>query len=674
MVATGTLPRHAAPRAATNALSRHALFTLGGVKRAALVVFAVELVIWGRWSDVLASRDALTTDFSNYMQAVYLISHGVLNPYDTGHLPGLYFWQDHAAFIVWPLTALWAIWPHTVTLLWIQDVASVGVCYVAFLWMTDIIDAYGHRLRYRHAAPALATAGLVLLVINPWLFWSTNFDFHTENLVAPFVLLAARDLFNQRSRRAWLWIVLSLACGDVAATIVFALGLTVVLADRRRWRLGLQISFVGIAYALFISHIHGDVGSVLTGYKDVVSPNGPLGNSNIDLSTVAIAAITHPLRVIHLLWDRRSYLYWSISPEGVIGVASPWAIVVAPLVLFEGALWGTNQPLFLTTNSTFQAFVAYLFVSVGSIWVSAYLVTRRSNVVRLFGAALLCAAVLNSVGYALTWIPETSSQWLRVSAPSARLLARVAAEIPASDEVVVSQGVEGMFAARKLLYRIDARQAPIRAGNVWFVVAPSQGIEVQPEYDALATVARLATLPDIRLVAASAGVWVLRWRPPHRARSINLSAGSNLPLPAWTSPGTAGRPELYGPTQNWHVSGSGAVGYVVSGDYWQLDPGRYTVSSRLASSTPVNLEVWDASAGRLLVRQRLLPSNSVITVRTDFRVTRVVDPKTLVFSGKGFWRGASLDRDRAMTWRSGYGRVAWRVSVYQIGIAPVSRQ
>ena len=350
--------------------------------------------------------------------------------------------------------------------------------------------------------------------------------------MALFVLLAARDLFNQRSGRAWLWIVLSLACGDVAATIVFALGLTVVLVDRRRWRLGLQIAVVGLVYALFISRVHGDLGAVLGGYKDLVSPRGPIKNSNIDLSTVAVASITHPLRVIHLLWHRRSYLYWNISPEGVIGVASPWAIVVVPLILFESALHAGAteyaQPAFLSTNSTFQDLVAYFFVCVGSIWVAAYLLTRRSNALRLFGAALVCAAVLNAVGYAVVWIPETSTQWLRVSAPSARLLARVAAEIPASDEVVVSQGVEGMFAARKLLYRLDAGHAPIRARNVWFVVAPNQGIEPQSEHDSAAIVAYLATLPDIRLVAASAGVWVFRWRPPH-TRQIDQFVPEHLP-------------------------------------------------------------------------------------------------------------------------------------------------
>ena len=72
----------------------------------------------------LYRRFSLTPDFAQYQQAWYLIAHGHLNPYDT--MGSFVFWQNHGEFVMWPLALLYWVWPHGITLLWLQDTAVVG--------------------------------------------------------------------------------------------------------------------------------------------------------------------------------------------------------------------------------------------------------------------------------------------------------------------------------------------------------------------------------------------------------------------------------------------------------------------------------------------------------------------------------------------------------------------
>ena len=84
---------------------------------------------------------------------------------------------------------------------------------VAFTWICQIArEKHGGR-----TAGWLAAAGLVLLVANPWILWGISFDFHFETIGIPFAALLAWDVANRR-RRAWVWVLPLLACGDVTGT------------------------------------------------------------------------------------------------------------------------------------------------------------------------------------------------------------------------------------------------------------------------------------------------------------------------------------------------------------------------------------------------------------------------------------------------------------------------
>ena len=206
------------------------------------------------WSLILYQRFSLTLDFAQYQQAWYLIAHGQLNPYDT--MGRFLFWQNHAEFVMWPLALLYWVWPHGVTLLWLQDTAVVGAELVAFTWLCEIV-----RARCPEGAGVwLAASGAVLLAINPWTWWAVSFDFHAESLAVLFTILLARDLAAHR-RRAWFWLAGVLLCGDVAGTYVAGLGLGLLIGDRRSRLRGALITVLGIAAVLFITVIHGNKGS-----------------------------------------------------------------------------------------------------------------------------------------------------------------------------------------------------------------------------------------------------------------------------------------------------------------------------------------------------------------------------------------------------------------------------
>ena len=147
--------------------------TLFWVRRIGYIVLSLKLIAFLTWSFLLYSHFSLTPDSAQYLQAWYLIAHGDLNPYDT--VGSFAFWQNHAEFIMWPIALLYWVFPSGVQLLWLQDICVVGAELVAFTWLCEI------ALRYRGGREAqwLAGAGLVLLAVNPWSWWTVSFDFHS---------------------------------------------------------------------------------------------------------------------------------------------------------------------------------------------------------------------------------------------------------------------------------------------------------------------------------------------------------------------------------------------------------------------------------------------------------------------------------------------------------------
>ena len=223
---------------------------------------------------------------------------------------------------------------------------------------------------------------------------------------------------------------------------------------------------------------------------------------------------------------------------------------------------------------------------------------------------------MQTLGWAAVWGPVTASQWLRVPAASAATLTALAAEIPASAEVIASQGVVGRFSGRpELPELVHPGRLPVSGGGTWFIIAPSIGIDVQRTASEMGLIAELAGPMHATLITHANGVWAFRWRPPAGIHAMRVPGISGRCQPG-LRPGLRYRwPALpSGPVRTWHLTSIGPPGYVADGLAWQIPTGQYQVNVTLSARLRVNVEVWNDNGNRMLARRSIPATNGIETV------------------------------------------------------------
>jgi Predicted membrane protein (DUF2079) len=608
----------------------HGYVRVARVRKVGYAVLALQLAGFCAWSALLYHRSALTWDFAVYHQPWYLIAHGHLNP-DTS-IESMPFWRNDAEFAIWPLAVFYWLGPHSLTLLWLQDIGVVAAEVLAFGWMCDLAA----RCRDARAATWLAATGLTLLVVSPWLWWSISFDFHLESVALPFAVLLARDLARGR-RRMWWWVVPVLACGGPAAVYVVGIGAGGILAARRYWRRGAVLVAIGAAYSVFVVTIGADHGAPLArhyGYLAVgVSASyvhGRLTTPGGRLSTGQMSRdiLSHPGRVVEALWQKRVDINAALLPGGAIGILFRPLLPLITVGLLSAILsagWRFAQPLF-------QMLPVYVLVPLGTVAVLAWLARRHRR------TALVCAGLLaaQALGWAVVWGPRVPAHWLRISSAAAATLAKVRAQIPESDEVVASQGVVGPFSGRLDVHALaGTSRTPVSGTDVWFVITPTAGTELQTTASSMAFVGQLAGPMRARLVAHANGVWAFRWHRPSGQHWVVVPPGTSG-VPGWTAAGTAGRAVTTGAVDGWHAASDGHEGYVSDGIQWLEPPGSYTAQVVLSATGPANVEVWDDNGKGVLLARRSVPAAaSRQTVALPVDVTSAL--RSSVYSGWGLF-------------------------------------
>jgi uncharacterized membrane protein len=437
---------------------------------AASVVQAGVLIVY---SAHLYSHFDLTLDFAVENQAWSRIAHGDLNPYMTinpHNYPhyGYPFWKDHLELITWPLALLGVVFPSSFTLLVVQDLALAGCTAVIVLFARDVLVAAptsdgamaagaGHaRLSWwaqrweRGWVPALGLGALVIALINPWVYWSASFDFHIEPLATLFALLVARDIWNGRMLRSLWWVVALLLCGNVAGTYLVGVGIFALLSIHRRdLRIpGIALTVGGILASVIVSAVGGAEGTLI-GYNYAYLAHVPAGTA---ASTGAIlrGIITHPSTPLHMIGSRAHLLYLQLAAGGLVGVLSPLGFGMSLVVLLENALNGSL--VFSSETSAFQSLSVYAFVLVGTVMVLLWLGRMHWSGRRLVASLVAVAALVQVVVLAAIWIPRAKTQFAVINNPTAATLAQLQPKIPDGAEVVVSQGVIGRFANRRLVF------------------------------------------------------------------------------------------------------------------------------------------------------------------------------------------------------------------------------
>lgn len=590
------------------------------VRNIGYAVLGLQLIGFLVWSAILYHRFALTSDFATYHQPWFLIAHGKFDPFSTiSYIP---FWQNDAEFMPWVLAPLYWLWPHDVLLLWAQDASIVGAEIVAFTWICELAR---RRCQGRDAA-WLAGIGLVLLAANPWLWWAVSFDVHEESLVILFTVLLAWDLARGK-RRAWAWVVPVLAGGAPSATYVIGLGLGGVLAGRRSRATGAAVMAVGVAYSVLIVLVHGDAGVPLTvHYGYLAAASGHLA-ANLTLVGLVKGIASHPAVVLRTLWVKRLDVIANLAPSGLLGLGTLILLPVMLVVLLANSLsFG-----FEFASPMFQSLPIYVLVPVGTVAVLGWAVRRHRRIAIVLG----CLLGAQALGWAAVWVPQTPSQWLRVPGATASTLASVEAGVPASAEVITSQGVIGRFSDRTHAYALFGPGPLPVYGETWFVIAPSEGIETQSTASAMTLITELAGPLRATLVTHANGVWAFRWSPPPGVHTITVP-GNSSPVPAWTAPGVAGRVVTAGLASAWHVTSTGGRGYVADQLQWQEPPGHYQAQVTLSTTGPVNVEVWNDTGNTLLARQTIMATNGVETVALGVDARTVYHAST--YSGWGPFR------------------------------------
>ncbi len=159
-------------------------------------------------------------DLGWFDQAVYLISKG--------QPPIVSFWGhhilgDHAALILYPLAILYKIFPDVH---WLFAVQAVALALGA--WPTWALA------RQAGLKEEQAIALAVVYLLYPEVFNVNLFDFHTEVIALP--LLLAAVLAARLERIGWfcLSIVLILGCKEVLSLTVAAMGLWLLVFEKKR--------------------------------------------------------------------------------------------------------------------------------------------------------------------------------------------------------------------------------------------------------------------------------------------------------------------------------------------------------------------------------------------------------------------------------------------------------
>jgi hypothetical protein len=345
--------------------------------------------------------------------------------------------------------------------------------------------------------------------------------------------------------------LIGLLFGDVTAIALVCVGVAGVISRRVRrtsgWGAPLIVTAMSLGWVVLATLLNANQSSgVVTNYGYLVGA-APTATSGWVLSHLVL----HPAHALRVLNGRWSGIGRVIGSAGLIGVATPWGLVVSVGILGPAAL-NVNRA-FLTPTIAFQTLTVIPIVVVGSVMVLLRIGRRpagagagadptdagpdagagsRADAAldsrgrRRAAATLVLAAGLVALALVqnLPLYSTLRTDWWRVDAPSAATLRSVVPKVPAGAEVIVSQGVIGRFADRRYVYPLVAapQQFSVHTSPVVFVIVPAQGIESVPAPLARADIAWVAARLHARIVVAHNGVTVLSWRPPPNTASFAL--------------------------------------------------------------------------------------------------------------------------------------------------------
>ena len=158
------------------------------------------------------------------------------------------FWRNDFELLMWPLALFYWVYPHAVTLLWLQVFAVVGGELVALVWARDAVK---RRPQDEALAPVLLGLVAPLLLLTPWSWYTIGFDFHFVPFAALFALLAGPRPVGRPLLEGACCVGSHLRCFRPplrALFLVIGLGLAGLLSRNGSRRIGLAVVVLGVGW------------------------------------------------------------------------------------------------------------------------------------------------------------------------------------------------------------------------------------------------------------------------------------------------------------------------------------------------------------------------------------------------------------------------------------------
>ncbi|MFQ4143235.1 DUF2079 domain-containing protein [Chlorogloeopsis sp. ULAP02] len=333
-------------------------------------------------------------DLGIFDQAIYLISQGK-SPVSS--LLGFHILGDHAAIVLYPLALLYKIYP---TVYWLLTVQAIALTLGA-LFIYNLSRQAGLSTRQ---ATTIAAAYL----LYPLIFNINLYDFHPEVIALPALLGAI--LAARLKKFSWFCfsIILVLGCKAVLSLTVAAMGLWLLIFEKRRL-FGAIALLSGIAWFLIATKViipffGGEAASVARH----LSRYSHFGNSFID---IAQNLLFQPNLVLGKIFSLATLEYLALLIAPVLWGISPRCLL--PLV---GAI--PTLTLNILANATQQRnlvhqyslpILPFLFVAVIQAFANQYAWIQKSRTILLY--CLVAFLALAKYGYFWTIYLDSLDTW-----------------------------------------------------------------------------------------------------------------------------------------------------------------------------------------------------------------------------------------------------------------------
>jgi hypothetical protein len=627
--------------------------SLGRIKYIVYVTVVAQLVYLGIYSNRIFNSGSLSWDSSLYIQPWWLISKGNFWPYSTTlRAP---FFGNHGELIVWLLGLIGFIFRSPLSLLLIQDLAFCLTEIVVLIWISEIVfknenhGGFGYRYykNYEFYKKALFVFAFLILLFNPWNYWALGADFHVEPIATLFLVVTGRYIYL-KDRKYLLGMLGVLLCGQVASIWLIGLALSTFLtADRLK--VGIKVLFSGLIWYFLLGFLGADQSNTVSeGYAYLTS--NP--TSNVSSFTILIGGLLHINRLFSKIFGRIKDVWAYISAPGLIGIVSPWGFGVTVVILLMNL--GNNYRNGVFAFPGFQGMPIGFFMTVGlcdtAMRALAYpkksvkIEKARLNFKAKVSLLLVSLMTLISIGWGLVWIPQVQSNWLKVDPKASASIVSALKVIPVSDEVLVSQGITGLFATRYYVYPIRKLGCfPVNTATVWMVLTSNEGIETLTTEQTLGILNYAIFDMGAQVIQSSNNIWLLQLKPVGASMCFNNTpndmTGSFLPSDIGTPVigNTVGNSYMYSP--------GGRSGYVTYGAYVRSLPNtRVTASVTLSSFQGVSVQMWDDSTNTIIAQ--LEPDFNGITTQVLLQGTvsgSSLDRSNEIFNGKFIFEAKHAD-------------------------------